>query len=183
MEKIITGKAYVLGDNVDTDQIIPAKFLSYNPADPDEKKYFGKYALSGLPEGKAGLPDGNTAYVTEGYSSEYKVIIAGKNFGCGSSREHAPLALQEAGSTIVVAETFARIFFRNCVNGGYLTPYETPFKLNDVISCGDEIEINTEENLLKNLTTTKEYQLNDLGDIKDIIEAGDIFTYAKKVGI
>jgi len=183
MEKIIRGKAFVLGDNIDTDQIIPAKFLSYDPSNPEEKKYFGKYALSGLPEGKRGLPDGNTAFVTEGFTSDYKIIIAGKNFGCGSSREHAPLALMEAESSLIVAESFARIFFRNCINGGYLTPYDTPEKINDVISTGDDIEVNTDEDLLKNHTTGKEYKLNGLGDIKDIIDAGDIFTYAKKVGI
>ena len=94
MQSVITGKAYVLGDNIDTDQIIPAQFLSYNPADPAERKYFGMYANSGVPDGQAGLPSGTIRFVPEGqFRSEYTVIIGGKNFGCGSSREHAPLAL------------------------------------------------------------------------------------------
>ena len=98
MEKLITGKAYVLGDNIDTDQIIPANFLSYNPSDPNERKYFGMYANSGVPEAQAGLPKGNIRFVPENeFKSEYSIIVGGKNFGCGSSREHAPLALAEAG--------------------------------------------------------------------------------------
>ena len=119
METVITGKAFVLGDDVDTDQVIPAEYLSYNPADPEERKYFGMYAMAGLPPAQAGLPNGNMRFVPEGeFKSEYKILIGGKNFGCGSSREHAPLALAEAGATVVVAEFYARIFFRNCVNGG-----------------------------------------------------------------
>lgn len=185
MEKITTGKVYVLGDDIDTDQIIPAKYLSYNPAIAEERQYFGKYALDGLPEGQAGLPAGNKRFVEdmEGFTSPYKVIVAGNNFGCGSSREHAPLAIAEAGSTVVVANTFARIFFRNCVNGGYLVPYETPIDLTEKFVTGDEVEVNSELDLIKNITQGTEYKLSPLGDVKQIIEAGDVFEYAKLAGI
>ena len=182
MNSIIKGKAFVVGDNIDTDQIIPAKYLSYDPSNPEEKKYFGKYALFGVPEGESGYPSGDIRYVSEGYKSDYNIIIAGENFGCGSSREHAPLALAEAGAEIVVAQSFARIYFRNSVNGGYLVPSETPIKINEQVATGDELEINLDNNKLINLTSGKEYDLNPLGDIKAIMEAGDVFKYAKQMG-
>jgi len=76
MQSIITGKAYVLGDNIDTDQIIPAQYLSFNPAIPEERKYFGMYANSGVPDGQQGLPGGNERFVPEGaFTSQYTVII------------------------------------------------------------------------------------------------------------
>jgi 3-isopropylmalate/(R)-2-methylmalate dehydratase small subunit len=183
MKDIIRGKAFVLGNDIDTDQIIPAKYLSYDPSNPEEKKYFGKYALFGVPEGQSGLPSGDIRYVSEGYSSEYSIIIGGRNFGCGSSREHAPFAIKVAGGEVVIAETFARIFFRNCVNGGYIIPYEAVEKINDKVETGDDLEIDLTTNTVKNLTKDEEYSLNPLGDIKDILEAGDVFEYAKKVGI
>src|SRR3954447_24612160 len=103
METIITGKAYVLGDNLDTDQIIPAQYLSFNPSLPEERKFFGMYANSGVPEGQMGLPGGNTRFVRENeFKSDYSIIVGGKNFGSGSSREHAPLALAEAGVKCVI---------------------------------------------------------------------------------
>src|SRR5438270_10846467 len=105
MESKITGKAYVLGDNIDTDQIIPAEYLSFNPAIPEERKFFGMYANSGVPDGQAGLPSGKIRFVPENeFTSQYQIIVGGKNFGCGSSREHAPLALAEAGVKCVIAE-------------------------------------------------------------------------------
>lgn len=183
MKKIIRGKAFVLGNDIDTDQIIPAKYLSYNPSDPEERTYFGKYALCGVPEGQTGLPDGNIPFIKEGFSSDYTVVIGGKNFGCGSSREHAPLALAEAGVEVVVANSFARIYYRNSINGGYVIPYETEVALNKEVSTGDEVEIDVENNKIKNITTNKEFDLKDLGTIKDIIEAGDVFEYAKREGI
>src|ERR1700683_4679121 len=109
METIIKGKAYVLGDNVDTDQIIPAQYLSFNPSLPEERKFFGMYAMTSVPEGKRGLPDGNTLFVKpKEFKSEYTIVIGGKNFGCGSSREHAPLAMAEAGGKCVIAEFSVR---------------------------------------------------------------------------
>src|ERR1700745_4074769 len=121
MRSLIQGKAYVLGDNVDTDQIIPAQYLTYNPAIAEEYKQFGKYALSSVPPAQAGVPKGHVpVHTPHEFVSDYKIVVAGKNFGCGSSREHAPIALNAAGIEAVVAEFYARIFFRNAVNGGYL---------------------------------------------------------------
>lgn len=184
METVIRSLAYVLGDNIDTDQIIPARYLVYNPADPEEYRMFGRYALSGVPIEQAGLPDGGIPFVREGeYSSDYQVVIAGKNFGCGSSREHAPIALNAAGVKAVVAESYARIFFRNAVNGGYLVPLETPERLCEEIRTGDLVEIDIDACRLTDLTTGKQYRLRPLGDVRPIIEAGGIFNYAKKSGL
>src|SRR5438477_3694902 len=98
LQPVITGKAYVLGDNVDTDQIIPAQYLTLNPSIPEEYRQFGKYALSSVPLSHAGLPKGHVPFHTDDeFISPYQVIVAGKNFGCGSSREHAPIALAAAG--------------------------------------------------------------------------------------
>src|SRR5919202_4718170 len=114
MKDLIRGKAYVLGHNIDTDQIIPAKHLVYSLADPEERKLYGAYALSGVPDQVAGLPSGQVKFVPEGqHQAPFKIIVAGKNFGCGSSREHAPVALQIAGVEAVLAESYARIFYRN----------------------------------------------------------------------
>jgi len=180
----ITGKAFVLGDDIDTDQIIPAEYLSLNPSDPEERKYFGMYALVGLPDAQAGLPEGNTRFVPEKqFKTEYPVIIGGKNFGCGSSREHAPLALAEAGARCVVAEFYARIFFRNCVNGAYLLPMECEERLCDQISTGDQVTVDAEAGRITNHTTDQTYSLKPLGDVKPIIDAGGVFAYARDTGM
>ncbi len=184
MQETITGRAYVLGDNIDTDQIIPAQYLSFDPTNQDERKYFGMYANSGVPEGQQGLPTGTVPFVKpEQFKSEFTVVIGGKNFGCGSSREHAPLALAEAGITAVIAEFYARIFFRNSVNGGYLVPFESTQRLVDEVRTGDEVEIRLNEQKLINKTTGKTHDLRPLGDVLPIIEAGGIFKYAKKTGM
>ena len=184
MEETIRGKAFVLGDDIDTDQIIPAAHLVYSLSDPEERKNYGRYALSGVPIEQSGLPEGNIPFVPEGSTeSEYSVIIGGKNFGCGSSREHAPFALREAGVKVVVAEFYARIFFRNSVNGGYLVPYETPEHMHDKIKTGDEVEISLSEHKLTDLTTGESFELKPLGDIRPILEAGDIFAYAETQGM
>ncbi len=184
MATVITGKAFVLGDDIDTDQIIPAEYLSYNPSDPAERKYFGMYAMVGVPPTQSGLPQGHQRFVPEGgFKSPYTVIIGGRNFGCGSSREHAPLALAEAGATVVVAEFYARIFFRNCVNGGYLLPCESVQRLVEEVRTGDEVAVDIEHHTLRNLTTGKDYALQPLGDVKPIIDAGGIFDYARKAGM
>jgi len=183
-QETIRGKAFVVADNVDTDQIIPAEFLSYNPADPEERRYFGKYAMSGVPAEQSGLPDGNIPFVPAGeFAGQFAVIIGGRNFGCGSSREHAPLAIAEAGCRAVVAESYARIFYRNSVNGGYLVPFETPVRLVDEISTGDEVRIDTDAPTLTNATTGKSYALRPLGDVGDIIRAGGVFEYARQTGM
>ncbi|MBN2424101.1 MAG: 3-isopropylmalate dehydratase [Calditrichaceae bacterium] len=184
MEKIIKGKAFVLGDNIDTDQIIPAEHLVYSLSDPEESRKYGQYALSGTPLPEAGLPDGGVPFIKEGQNqTEYKIIIGGSNFGCGSSREHAPFALQKAGAEAVVAESYARIFYRNSVDGGFIIPLESMQKLNDKISTGDELEINLSTNNLTNKTTGKTYGLNALGDVLPIINAGGLFEYARTSGM
>ncbi len=184
MEQVIRGKAFVVGDNVDTDQIIPAEYLSYNPADPTERKFFGRYAMSGVPPAGSGLPGGNVAFVPEGeFKGVFAVVIAGKNFGCGSSREHAPLALAEAGARAVVAESYARIFYRNSVNGGYLVPLESPATLIDAFATGDEVEIDLAAQTIANLRTGEKFSLAPLGDVGPIIAAGGIFEYARGQGM
>ena len=184
MEKVIRGKVFVVGDHVDTDQIIPAKYLSYDPSDPDERKYFGKYALSGVPPEGSGLPAGSVRFVEEdSFTSVFAVIVAGRNFGCGSSREHAPLAISAAGVHAVVAEGYARIFYRNCINGAYLVPFQTSQRLIDRIATADEVELDTAAGRLTDLTGGKTYALEDLGDAAEIIAAGGLFEYARQVGM
>ena len=184
MKQQIRGLAYVLGDNVDTDQIIPAQYLTLNPAIPEEYKLFGKYALIGVPDAKSGLPRGNVKFVEgEATASKYKIIVAGKNFGCGSSREHAPIALNAAGVEAVVAEFYARIFFRNAVNGGYLIPLESRERLIEQVETGQEIVIDLAKGMLTNLSTGKTHALKPLGEVAPIIEAGGVFEYAKRAGM
>jgi 3-isopropylmalate/(R)-2-methylmalate dehydratase small subunit len=184
MLKDITGKAYVLGDNVDTDQIIPAQYLTFNPSIPEEYRMFGKYALSSVPPAQAGLPKGHIPFhAGDEFVSPYKVIVAGRNFGCGSSREHAPIALAAAGIEAVIAEFYARIFFRNAVNGGYLVPFECTERLCETVCTGDELRIDVAEGLLHNLTTSERWPLKPLGEVAPIVEAGGVFQYARKVGM
>jgi len=184
LQATITGKAYVLGDNIDTDQIIPAQYLSFNPSIPDERKYFGMYALSSVPDANAGLPKGHTRFVPEGqFKSQYQIVIGGKNFGSGSSREHAPLALAEAGVKCVIAEFYARIFFRNSVNGGYLIPIESVERLVEKIRTGDELEVHLDQHYVLNKTKSERHDIRPLGDVLPIIEAGDVFKYAKQAGM
>ena len=184
MQTTITGKAYVLGDNVDTDQIIPAQYLTFNPAVPEEYRMFGKYALSSVPPSQSGLPKGHVPFHTDDeFLSPYSIIVAGRNFGCGSSREHAPIALNAAGIKAVVAEFYARIFFRNSVNGGYLIPFECTDRLCEKVCTGDELHIDVAKSLLRNLTTKEEWKLKPLGEVAPILEAGGVFEYARKVGM
>jgi len=184
MEKIICGKAYVLGNNIDTDQIIPAEHLVYSLSDPEESKKYGHFALSSVPIEQAGLPKGGTPFITgDNHQSEFNIIIGGSNFGCGSSREHAPFALEKAGVQLIIAESYARIFYRNSVDGGFLVPYQSVEKLNDKISTGDELEINLEVNTLVNKTTGSSFDLNPLGDVLPIVSAGGIFEYARQTNM
>src|SRR5579884_2032418 len=184
LQPLITGKAYVLGDNVDTDQIIPAQYLTLNPSIPDEYRQFGKYALSSVPPSQAGLPKGHVPFHTKDeFVSDFKIIVAGKNFGCGSSREHAPIALDAAGIEAVVAEFYARIFYRNAVNGGYLIPFECEERLCDRVCTGDELQLDVIGGVLHNRTTGERHRLKPLGDVAPILEAGGLFPYARQVGM
>ncbi len=184
MSETIRGKAFVLGENIDTDQIIPAEHLVYSLDDPSEKKYYGRFALSGVPVANSGLPDGGVAFTGENsYESQFAIIIGGRNFGCGSSREHAPAALQIAGARAVVAPSYARIFYRNAVDGGFLVPFETEEDLTKAIRTFDELEISREQSELCNLTSGKSHALKPLGDVADIVQAGGIFAYARQKGM
>ncbi|MFA8343438.1 MAG: 3-isopropylmalate dehydratase [Rhodothermaceae bacterium] len=182
MNTTVKGKVFVLGDNVDTDQIIPAQHLVYNINDDKERRMYGKYALSSVPAAESGLPSGDIPFVQEGeFQSEFTIIIAGKNFGCGSSREHAPLALQTAGVKIVIAESFARIFYRNAVDGGFIIPVEASEELNKQLNTGDEVIIGLEDYILYNFANEEIYKLIPPGDILPVVEAGGLFNYAKKL--
>lgn len=184
MQSVIAGKAYVLGDNIDTDQIIPAIYLKYSTTDPAERKFFGMYCMSSVPEGQRGLPAGDVPFVRPNeYASDFSIVIGGKNFGSGSSREHAPLAMAEAGVRCVIAEFYARIFFRNSVNGGYLVPFESQERLVDKIRTGDELEVHLDEQYVLNKTKNERYGLKPLGDVLPIIEAGGVFNYAREAGM
>jgi 3-isopropylmalate/(R)-2-methylmalate dehydratase small subunit len=186
MQTIIEGPAYVLGDNIDTDQIIPAQYLTYNPAIPAEYRMFGKYALVGVPNDQAGLPKGHVPFhdpAGDEFVSPYRIIVGGRNFGCGSSREHAPIALAAAGIHAVVAEFFARIFYRNAVNGGYLPPVESDGRLIDRVCTGDVLRLDLASGELANKTTGEVYRTKPLGDVLPILEAGGVFEYARRVGM
>jgi 3-isopropylmalate/(R)-2-methylmalate dehydratase small subunit len=185
MQQSLTGRAYVLGDNIDTDQIIPAEYLTFNPSIPEEYRMFGKYALSGVPVANGGLPKGHIPFHAPGedFIAPYQIIVAGKNFGCGSSREHAPIALAAAGIKIVIAEFYARIFYRNCVNGAYLLPVETDHRLMEQVCTGDELTVDLEQRQVRNTATGETWTIKSLGEVAPIIEAGGIFSYAKKVGM
>jgi 3-isopropylmalate/(R)-2-methylmalate dehydratase small subunit len=184
MEPVITGRAYVLGDNIDTDQIIPAVYLKFSTTDPNERKFFGMYCMSSVPEGRRGLPQGDVPFVREHeFKSDYSIVIGGKNFGSGSSREHAPLAMAEAGVKCVIAEFYARIFFRNSVNGGYLVPLESEGRLVEKIRTGDELEVHLTDGYVVNKTKNERYDLKPLGDVLPIIEAGGVFNYARQAGM
>jgi 3-isopropylmalate/(R)-2-methylmalate dehydratase small subunit len=179
MSVVIHGKAFVVLDNIDTDQIIPAQYLNLIPTIPEEYEKLGSFALCGLPRNQ--YP---TRFVREGQTkSAYAVVIAGRNFGCGSSREHAPVALGAAGCQAVVAESFARIFFRNCVATGELYPVETSTRLCDAIRTDDEVELNLDANTLKLVKTGKAFAMRSLGDARPVIDAGGLFEYARRTGM
>ena len=183
MRLVTRGKAFVLGDNIDTDQIIPAEYLTYNPAIAAEYRMFGKHALSGVPKPGMGLPRGHAPFHADEFTSVYQIIIAGKNFGCGSSREHAPIALAAAGIQCVVAEFYARIFYRNAVNGAYLVPAETETRLIERVCSGDEVTVDLERHEFTNHATGEVTQLKPLGEVAPILAAGGIFEYARGEGM
>jgi 3-isopropylmalate/(R)-2-methylmalate dehydratase small subunit len=184
MERQFKGKAFVLGDAIDTDQIIPAQYLVYDPTIPEDRKFFGRYALAGVPSAQSGLPEGGHVFTApDAFASEYEIVVAGPNFGCGSSREHAPLALAVAGVKVTIAESYARIYFRNTVNGGYVVPAETRERLCERVHTGDELEVDLVACTVRNVTRGETYTLVPLGDILPILEAGDVFAYARQAGM
>lgn len=177
MGKVIRGQIFVVDDNIDTDQIIPAEYLTLVPSKPEEYEKLGSYALSGLPDGYGKFIPPNQM------KTAYPIIIGGENFGCGSSREHAPIALGASGVEAVVAQSYARIFFRNCSATGELYPWECQERLCDLFTTGQEVTIDFDRHQLHNHTLGKTYQLQPLGEVGPVIDAGGIFAYARKTGM
>jgi len=154
-----TGKVHRYGDNVDTDVIIPARYL--NTSDPKE---LAKYCMIDID------PD-FTGRVKPG-----DIIVAGKNFGCGSSREHAPIAIKASGISCVIAENFARIFYSNAINIG-LPIIECPEASKD-IEAGDEVEIDFDNGIIYNLTKNRKYQGQAFPEfMQKIIKAEGLINY------
>ena len=177
MATVISGPAYVVNNNIDTDQIIPAQYLTLVPTIPEEYEKLGSYAMIGLPDSLYPI-----RYVEEGQTkTKYPILIGGRNFGCGSSREHAPIALGAAGCEVVIAESFARIFFRNCIATGELYPYDSTVRLVDEITTGDHVEVDFDKDELR--ANGKTYQLKPLGEVKPVIDAGGIFAFARQSGL
>ena len=179
MQSVFSGPAYVVQDNIDTDQIIPAQYLTLVPTIPAEYERLGSYAMSGLPES---LYPGR--FVKEGkMDSEYPIIVAGRNFGCGSSREHAPIALGSAGCRVVLAESFARIFFRNAVATGELYPCESVDRLCDLLKTGAVVTVDLDAGTVTAQGTGQVYKFKPLGDVRPVVDAGGLFNYARQTGM
>jgi 3-isopropylmalate/(R)-2-methylmalate dehydratase small subunit len=173
----ITGPVFVVHDNIDTDQIIPAQYLNLVPTIPAELEKLGSYAL-------CGLPDSYPRFVPAGKDkTPYAIVVGGRNFGCGSSREHAPISIGAAGAKAVIAQSFARIFFRNCIATGTLYPVDSVDRLCDVLKTGDVVTLDLERNTLTVAATGKSYELCPLGAAKDVIDKGGLFDYARKSGM
>ena len=148
-------------DNIDTDVILPGQYLKLH-----DHEELGEHAMEGM--------DPNF----HSKAKEANIIVTGKNFGCGSSREHAPIAICACGIQAVLALSFARIFYRNSVDGAYLLPIEIDEKAYASISENDELDIDTSKNEIKNLTKNETYSMKPFPDlINKIIKAGGLFKY------
>ena len=150
-------------DNIDTDVIIPGTYLKIH-----DYNELATHAMEGLdPEFPSKVKDGD-------------FIVAGKNFGCGSSREHAPIALSTCGIKAVIATSFARIFYRNSVDGAFLLPIEVDDETYRKIANSDQLEINIEKNEIKNITKNESYSMKPFSEIiAKIIAAGGLFKYKR----
>ena len=156
------GKVIKYSDNVDTDVIIPARYL--NTSDPKE------LAVHCMED----LDKTFSSRVSQG-----DIIVAGQNFGCGSSREHAPIAVKASGISIVIAKSFARIFYRNAINIG-LAIVECP-EAAENIGEGDIVEADMDNGIIKNLTVGKEYKTQPFPEfIQNIIKNGGLIKSAEK---
>ena len=179
MQSVFTGSVYVVRDNIDTDQIISAQYLNLVPTIPDEYKKLGTYALAGLPDSLYPI-----RVVAPGQPvGAYPIVVGGRNFGCGSSREHAPIALGSAGCKVVLAQSFARIFFRNSVATGELYPCECADRLCEILKTGDVVTVDLDKLTVTAKATGKVYSLKPLGDVKPVVDAGGLFNYARKTGM
>ena len=148
-------------DNIDTDVIIPGTYLKIH-----DYAELATHAMEGLdPEFHNKVKEGD-------------FILAGKNFGCGSSREHAPIALSHSGIKAVIAVSFARIFYRNSVDGAFLLPIEVDEQTYKSISNGDELEIDTAKNSITNITKNESYSMKPFSEIiGKIIASGGLFKF------
>ena len=179
MSCVIQGQVFVVRDNIDTDQIIPAQYLNLVPTIPEEYKKLGSYALIGLPEQHYPL-----RYVEDNeMESKFPIVVAGRNFGCGSSREHAPVALGAAGCKLVLAESFARIFFRNCVATGELYPCDVKVRLCDILKTGDELSVDLDAGTVSIKANDEVYSIKPLGEVRPVIDAGGLFNFARETGM
>jgi 3-isopropylmalate/(R)-2-methylmalate dehydratase small subunit len=158
----IKGKVWKFGDNIDTDAIIPARYL--NTSDPKE---LAKHVME----------DADSTFPSKVKAGD--IIIAGRNFGCGSSREHAPIAIKASGVQAVIAKSFARIFFRNAFNIG-LPIFEVP-ELIDETAEGDEIEIDMDSGEIVNLSKGKRYKTKPIPTfMQELIKAGGLVEWTKR---
>ncbi len=158
----LQGKAWKFGNDVDTDVIIAARYL--NSSDPAE---LARHCME----------DGDPEFASKVQPGD--MILAAKNFGCGSSREHAPIAIKAAGVSCVVAKSFARIFYRNAFNIG-LPILECPEAIDEVQE-GDTLVVDAATGTIQNLTTGKEYQAVPIPDfMRQIIDAGGLISYVKE---
>jgi len=150
-------------DNIDTDVIIPGTYLKIH-----DYNELATHAMEGIdPDFPSKVKEGD-------------FIVAGKNFGCGSSREHAPIALSTCGIKAVIATSFARIFYRNSVDGAFLLPIEIDNETYQKISNSDQLEVNIEKNEIKNITKNEVYSMKPFSEIiAKIITAGGLFKYKK----
>jgi 3-isopropylmalate/(R)-2-methylmalate dehydratase small subunit len=158
----LKGNAWKIGDDIDTDQIIPAQYLS--SSDPEQ---LANHCLEVfIPQFAQKIKPGD-------------MVVAGKNFGCGSSREHAPLALKAAGISCVIARSFARIFYRNSFNMG-LPILECPEAVEST-EQGDILEVNLDTGEIRNHTKGKEFKAQGIPPfMQDLIDAGGLMNYVKK---
>ncbi|MBI5577089.1 MAG: 3-isopropylmalate dehydratase small subunit [Deltaproteobacteria bacterium] len=156
---ILKGRAWKYGDDVDTDVIIPARYL--NTSDPAE---LAKHCMEDIdPEYASKVSPGD-------------FIVAGKNFGCGSSREHAPISIKASGASAVIARSFARIFYRNSFNMG-LPIFEAPQAV-DEIGKGDILSVDMEKGILRNETNKKEYRIVPVPPfMQELVAAGGLLNY------
>lgn len=159
---ILQGRVWKLGDNVDTDQLLPGRYL--NLTDPAE---LATHCLEDvLPHFRAEVRAGD-------------ILVAGENLGCGSSREHAPIALKAAGVSCLVARSFARIFFRNCINLG-LPALVLPEAV-EALQNGDLVRLDLEAGLLENLTRPYRCPLPSLPEfLQEILAAGGLVPYVRQ---
>jgi len=156
------GRAYKFGDNVNTDEIIPAKFL--NTVDPEE---LASHCMEGIRKNFA-------KHLKKG-----GIIVAGRNFGCGSSREHAPFSIKSAGISCVIASSFARIFYRNSIN--IALPILESKEASKGVSEGDIVEIDFQKGEIKNITRGVVYKARGFPDFMErIIKTGGLLKYVAK---